>query len=260
MSEPKILVFDIETSPHLGWFWGLWKQNIRPDQIKMPSRMICFAAKWLGENKTIFRSEYHHGYPEMLRTLRDLLDEADVTVTYNGDKFDIKRVNKEFRLAGIPKPSPFVSVDLYKVIKKGEDWPSHSMGYIAEELGFSQKMKHHGFLLWREAMGDFGEDVQRKAWNIMRRYNRQDLRPTEDLFIEYRGEIVLPAAALFLPNDAFDLDDHPIPPCVNPVCQSSHVTRQGFRRTKTRRYRQYHCESCGKWFSDTRSESGVTAS
>lgn len=259
MPEPKILVFDIETSPHLSWHFGLWKQNIRPDQIKYPSRMICFAAKWVGENKIIFRSEYHHGQENMLLTLRQLLDEADVTVTYNGDKFDIKRVNREFRMAGIEKPSSFISVDLYKVIKKTEDWPSHQMGYISEELGLSQKMKHHGFLLWREAMGDFGEEVQRKAWNTMRRYNRQDLRPTEDLFFKYQAEIALPAAGLWYPGKVVD-DERPVPPCVNPLCQSTHVTRQGYRRTKTRRYPQYHCEDCGKWFSETRSDSGVTAS
>lgn len=258
MSGPRILVFDIETSPHLGWFWGLFKQNIRPDQIKEPSRIICFAAKWLGEKKIIFRSEYHHGQPEMLRTLFALLDEADVTVTYNGDKFDLKRANKEFRLAGLGEPSPSLSIDMYKIIKKREAWPSHQMGYIAEELGLSQKMKHHGFLLWREAMGDFGEERQRKAWNIMRRYNRQDLKPTEDLFHEYRADVALPAAGLWQEPVA-DLAA-PIPPCPNPLCADGHVTRQGFRRTKTRRYPQYQCQSCGKWFSETRSESGVTAS
>jgi DNA polymerase elongation subunit (family B) len=257
MSEPKILVFDIETSPHLGWFWGLWKQNIRPDQIKDASRMICFAAKWVGSNSITFRSEYHHSREEMLLTLRNLLDEADVIVTYNGDKFDMKRAKREFRLAGIEQPSSSISVDLYKVIKKSEDWPSHSMGYIAESLGLSQKMKHHGFLLWREAMGDFGEERQRKAWNIMRRYNKQDLKPTEDLFHRYEAEIALPAAGLWAPSAA---EDREVPSCPNPLCQSDHVTRQGYRRTKTRRYPQYHCETCGKWFSETRSESGVTAS
>jgi DNA polymerase elongation subunit (family B) len=255
VTGPKILVFDIETCPNLGWFWGLFKQNIRPDQIKEPTRMICFAAKWLGEQKIIFRSEYHHGQEEMLTTLRALLDEADVTVTYNGDKFDIKRVRKEFRLHGMEQPSDFISVDLYKIIKRIEDWPSHQMGYIAEELGLSQKMKHHGFLLWREAMGDFGEERQRKAWNIMRRYNRQDLKPTEDLFYRYEANIVLPAAGLFAPAP---LDLPPTPPCPNPLCQSTHVTRQGYKRTKTRRYPQYKCQTCGKWFSETRSELGVT--
>lgn len=254
---PKILVFDIETCPNLGWFWGLFKQNMRPDQIKEPSRMICFAAKWLGEKKIIFRSEYHHGHPEMVRTLFDLLDEADVSVTYNGDKFDIKRVNREFRQAGLGKPSSFISVDLYKIIKKIEDWPSHQMGYIAEELGLSQKMKHHGFLLWREAMGDFGEERQHKAWNIMRRYNRQDLKPTEDLFYKYETEISLPAAGLWTPATEADRE---IPPCPNPLCVEPHVTRQGFKRTKTRRYPQYQCKGCGKWFSETRSDMGVTAS
>lgn len=258
MPEPKILVFDIETSPHLSWHFNTRNVNIRPDQIKQPTRMICWAAKWVGEKRVYFGSEYHHDRPTMLLMLWSLIDEADVTVTYNGDNFDIPHVRREFHQAGLPDPSPFISVDMYKVIKKREKWASHQMGYITRELGLQEKLSHNGFEMWREAMGDFGEDRQRKAWNLMRRYNRQDLKPTEDLFNEYLPVIPnLPAAGLWTPPGPADPE---LPPCPNPLCVQPHVTRQGFRRTKTRRYPQFQCQGCGKWFSQNRSESGVTAS
>lgn len=258
--SPKILVWDIETSPHLSWHFNTRNVNIRPDQIKEPTRMICWAAKFVGEKKIYFASEYHNSKVEMLDQLFGLLDEADVTVTYNGDNFDIPHAQREFREAGLGQPSPFVSVDMYKVIRKREKWASHQMGYIAQRLGLQEKLSHNGFEMWREAMGDFGEERQRRAWNLMRRYNRQDLRPTEDLFLEYLPVIPnLPAAGLWLPEIA-DSPDIDLPICPNPLCLSTHVTRQGYKRTKTRRYPQYQCQSCGKWFSKNRSELGVSES
>jgi hypothetical protein len=259
VTGPKILTWDIETSPHKAWSFGTRNVNIYPDQIIEPTRMICWAAKWADEKKIYFRSEYHDGTERMLNDLWVLLNQADVTVTYNGDHFDHKHANREFHLGGLPKPSPSISVDMYKVIKKNETWASHKMDYITKGLSLSEKLAHHGFLLWREALGDFGEERQRKAWNIMRRYNKRDIPATEDLFHEYEPVITnLPAAGLWVPSEAPVRD---VPPCPNPLCHTEGaVTRQGYRRTKTRRYPQYQCQACGKWFSEQRSEIGVTAS
>lgn len=256
MSGPRILIFDIETSPHLSWHFGTRNLNIRPEQIKQPTRMICWAAKWYLEKPIYFRSEYHHCTEDMVQTLWKLLDEADMTVTYNGDKFDHPHAAREFRLMELSKPSPSISVDLYKVIKKNEVYASHQMGYISGQLELPGKLSHSGFRMWREAMGDFGEEAQHKAWGLMRRYNRQDLLPTEALFTEYLPVIPnLPSAGLFA--DPFT-DEHPLPVCPNPLCLSTHVVRQGYKLTKTRRYRQYQCQDCRRWFSETRSEMGVT--
>lgn len=257
MTSPKILIWDIETSPHLLWSFQTSKISwISPDQIVQPTRMICFAAKWYGEKKIIFRSEYHHDRDDMVRTLHQLLDEADATVTYNGDKFDHKHAGREFRLMGLPRPAPSVSIDLWKVGKKDAIWASHKMQYLAEQLQFSLKMQHHGFLLWRECMGDYGPERQKKAWAIMRRYNKQDLRPTEDLFEEFLPDLTnLPAPELYL--DPVE-DDGPPPPCANLFCRSENVQRRGYRMTKTRRYARYQCQDCGRWFSKTRSDLGVS--
>lgn len=263
---PKILTVDIETSPMQSWHFGTRNINITLPQIKEPSRMICWAAKWLGEKKVLFRSEYHDGQWQMLEHLWHLLDEADVVVGYNSDKFDLRKIRREFRLmnqqrvaVGMPSlgdPSPPVSVDLYKVIKKAEDWDSHKLAWITEQLELSGKLDNSGWPLWVACVDpDIDDDTKRKAWALMRRYNKRDVVTTEELFIEYRPLCNIPNLALW--GDAPVLTEDGRPPC--PSCKSHHVTRQGYKRTKVRRYPQYKCEDCGRWYSESKSDMGVSA-
>ncbi len=251
---PKILFLDIETSPHKVWSFRIFKTVIYPDHIIEPSRTICWSAKWRGQKRILFRSEYHDGYPAMLREARNLLDECDVAVAYNGDRFDFKKLRQQFRVNDIPQPSPFIQVDLMKVVKK-EDWPSASMDYVTGELGLARKVNSGGLLTWRECLGDFGEERQHKAWNLMRRYSKHDIPPLEALFDEYEADITnIPAVALYAP----ELPVIEIPPCPN-CPDGGRPTRQGYKRTKTRRYPRFQCQDCGRWYSQTRSEMGVDA-
>ena len=48
---PRILIFDIETSPELGYVWGRFKQFLAPVQVKQRSFMLTWSAKWLGEEE-----------------------------------------------------------------------------------------------------------------------------------------------------------------------------------------------------------------
>lgn len=248
---PKILTLDIETSPHLCYSFETWNTNIRPDQIIKPSRMTCWSAKWLHGDRVLFASEFHDGPEAMVVKMRDLLDAADIVVTYNGDKFDILRLNREFRLLGLVDPSPYISVDLYKVIKKRERWASHKLAYLTEQLELSGKMDNDGWELWLAIEGVYGEEAKRKAWIQMRRYSKRDSLTTEELFVEYRPNITtIPHVALF--DDEFVVTDEHCP-----TCNSSNTIRRGWRYTKTRRYPRRYCNDCGRWFSTTRSESGV---
>ena len=47
--KPKILTFDIETSPVEAYVWGLWDQNIPIDFVKTDWTIFAWAAKWLGK-------------------------------------------------------------------------------------------------------------------------------------------------------------------------------------------------------------------
>ncbi|MCH7779655.1 MAG: ABC transporter ATP-binding protein [Acidobacteria bacterium] len=77
MSDMKILVLDIETTPNDVYTWGLWQQNIMLPFLKDPTRMLCWAAKWLDDEDVYFASEVSIGREAMVSEIYDMVDEAD---------------------------------------------------------------------------------------------------------------------------------------------------------------------------------------
>jgi uncharacterized protein YprB with RNaseH-like and TPR domain len=140
----KILLLDIETSPLTAHVWGLWQQNVGLPQIVDSGRTLCFAAKWLGEDKVIFSSVEKTNPKRMLLKIWDLLEEADAVVHYNGTKFDIPTLNKEFLLNDLTPPAPYKQIDLLRVARSQFKFPSNKLDYVANVLGLGKKTKHIG--------------------------------------------------------------------------------------------------------------------
>src|SRR5438067_839754 len=111
----KILMVDIETAPHLAHVWGLWDQNIGLPQIIESGYTLCWAAKWLGEREIHF-SSMRDGKKRMIAKLHKLMSEADAVCTYNGNKFDLPTIHKDFLLQGLAPPPPSKSIDLLRVV------------------------------------------------------------------------------------------------------------------------------------------------
>ena len=247
---PKYLVLDVETAPMMGFHWGLWQQNIDPmSQVVEHPRMLCFGAKWHGEKRITFRSEYHHSRTEMLSTLRDLLDEADAVVGWNSARFDRPWIVGEIDKEGLGVPAPSQDIDLMKVAKKTFRLPSYKLDYVAQHhYGLAGKVSHQGFRLWRDVLiGD--EDAQAKAWRKMRQYQVGDVRVTDEVFTRMKPFIYkLPSPALFS-------EDGEVEAC---GCGSTDLEKRGFATTTTRRYQRYQCRGCGAWHQDSRSSGAVT--
>lgn len=184
--EDRLLVIDIETMANLAWVWDTWQQNIYPKQIVKHKRTICFAAKWVGEGKVHYYSEFHNTRDEMIEAAWKLLDEADAVITYNGKRFDIKHLNTEFKLAGFNPPSHFQHIDLLQVTRREFAFGSNRLESVADRMGIGQKEENEGFALWLKC-----EAGDASAWKRMRAYNRKDVQLTEELFQEYRPWITL---------------------------------------------------------------------
>jgi DNA polymerase elongation subunit (family B) len=258
VTGPKTLTFDIERCPHLSWHFGTRDVRIGPGQNVIPSRTICWAAKWRDKRTVMFHAEWEDSHRDMLQGIRDLLDEADVVVGYNSDNFDLPVLRWEFQQAGIEPPSPFVSVDLYKVIRREfKSAPFNStLAYITNKLSLSGKLETGGYYeLWASISNPDDPNRPRNLARF-RRYNKRDVVTTEELLDVLESRVLnIPSVALYAP----EVPSVEIPPC--PRCEDGgRPTRQGYKRTKLRRYAQYQCQACGRWFSETRSEMGVTTS
>lgn len=231
---PKILTLDIETSPNLAHVWSLWNVNVGLSQLRDSGQVISFAAKWFGDRKVFFHSDFHDGHPAMVRAAHALLDEADVLVHYNGNTFDIPHLNAEFARAGMTPPSPYKQVDLLRVVKSNFRFPSNKLQYVSTALGLEGKLQHAGHELWVKCMAD-----DPKAWNIMRRYNKQDVVLTEKLY-----EKLLPWAGGH-PHTGLYAVDGARECCAR--CGSEDLERRGFAYTPLGKFQQYRCKGCGGW-------------
>jgi hypothetical protein len=118
----------------------------------------------------------------LLRSLWDLLNEADFVVTQNGRKFDIKKINARLIMKGFIKPSTFRQIDTLEIAKRQFGFTSRKLEYMTEKLcSMNVKSKHKkfpGFELWAECLKDNTE-----AWEEMEEYNKGDVLSLEELYI-----------------------------------------------------------------------------
>jgi DNA polymerase elongation subunit (family B) len=235
----RILTIDIETTPNLAHAWRLWDENIGLEQLLEPTEILCWAAKWYGKSKVEFSSEFHDGREAMIQQAWDLLDDADVVLHYNGRRFDVPHLNREFLSLGFDPPAPFQQIDLLETVKRQFKFPSNRLAYVSKALGLGGKVSHEGHALWIGCMA--GETA---AWERMRRYNIGDVKLTEQLY-----DRLLPWIQRHPSHGAMSGKD------VCPACGSDDLQHRGHSYTRIGSYQRYQCNACGKWSRATRRSS-----
>ncbi len=227
----KILLLDIETAPNIVYTWGLRDQNISINQIEQSGYVMCYAAKWYGQKGIKFVAGHHHGHKKMLKSMHELLDEADVVVHYNGQSFDIPTLNKEFIIHKMKPPAPYKQVDLYRVGKANFRFQSHKLDYITQALDLGAKIRHEGQDLWTKCMkGDRG------AWGRMKKYNIGDVVLLEKLY-----DRVKPWIKGHPNHSTYKM----IAAC--PPCGSTSLQRRGTAINAKGAYPRFQCRDCGAW-------------
>jgi DNA polymerase elongation subunit (family B)/ribosomal protein S27AE len=231
IEAPRILFLDIETRPNLGYFWRLYDENIGVNQLVDEHQVLCFAGKWLGVDGIEFYSSHRDGKEGMVHEAHRMLDEADVVMHWNGKKFDIPHLNKEFVMMGLEPPSTFKQVDLMMVVRSRFKFASNKLQHISKTFGLEGKFDHEGFDLWVKCMA--GEN---EAWETMAKYNKQDVILLEQIY-----EKILPW-----------IKSHPSVPLYRgvgkcPNCGSDSIIARGKAYTNLRTYQRYKCSDCGAW-------------
>lgn len=230
LPDQKILLLDIEWRPVKAYVWGAWKENIHPEKIIEDGGLLCVGAKWLGEKTVHLFSEWEHGHVDMLKAIHEMMSYADAIVTYNGDKYDIRKLEGEFVLHGLPPTPPCTSIDCLKAVKRFGFFMNR-LGFVAPFLGLGGKLEHEGMGLWTKVMnGD--ANAQRR----MARYCIQDVKLLEKLYLKIRPYI----------------RNHPhmgktgAAEC--PSCGGKHTHSRGTARTRCFKRQRLQCQDCGHWF------------
>jgi len=226
--KPRILVIDIETAPASGFIWKLFDVNVSLSQLIDTSKVICFAAKWLGDKKVMFHSNQEDTHKAMIKKAWLLFNEADAVIGYNSKNFDCKILNKEFILEGLPPPNPYKHIDLLQTMRQNFKFMSNKLDHISQELGIGKKTSHQGFELWQACMNN-----DTKAWRLMKKYNINDVKLTEELY-----ERVVPWL-----KTTFNFNEHS-EEVVCPNCGSHNLTKNGKYLSPNRAYQKYICKDC----------------
>lgn len=239
----RVLILDIETAPILAHVWSIWQQNVGLNQIEADWHILSWSAKWLGDSKVMYLDQRHAkdvgNDKNLLRPLWKLLDEADVVITQNGKRFDIKKLNARFIMHGMKPPSSFKQIDTKEIAKKHFAFTSNRLEYLTDNLCTKYKKLQHkkfpGFELWKECLGGNIE-----AWKEMETYNKHDVLATEELYQK------------LMPWDNtvnFNLYREGTENACS--CGSKDFYKYGFYYTQKGKFQRYQCKACGSETHDS---------
>lgn len=233
----RVLLFDVECSPNIGYTWGRWEQTVI--EFIKERQIICFSYEWLdtGEFGTLALPDFP-GYKKnpddnkaLIRALHALYSKADIIVGHNLDRFDDRRANTDFIKHKLPPPPPHKTVDTLKIARKHFDFNGNRLSDLGAFLGLGSKVRHGGFELWKKCLAGC-----LKAWAKMRRYCRGDVRLLKKIYLRFLPWIVNHPNMTW--NDRLE-------GCPN--CRSKNLKREGRRYTKTGSTLRFSCRDCGRW-------------
>ena len=185
-NNPKILIFDIETSYIEIASWGINKQYINKNQILNDWFIISYAAKWLYDENiysSVLTSKeaIKKDDKRILKELWELLNKCDIAITYNGNNFDIPKVNTRFIINEIYPPSNYKSIDVFQTISRNFAFTSRAMDYVNLTLDLERKKETGGLDLWKRCIAGDGHSL-----NDMLDYNEQDVIALQETYLAVR--------------------------------------------------------------------------
>lgn len=238
--KPKILFWDVETSPLLGWAWGAYETDIL--KIEQDVKIISVAWRWEHENKThVLALPDFDGYRpnpfkindgKLIQKIWELVGEADVIVAQNGDKFDMRIANARMFALGIKPPKTPIQVDTLKIARRYFNLSVYKLDDILRYVGLPGKVSTGGKELWFKCMsGDM------EAWKKMKQYNKNDVDILPALYDKMKG---WNKSGPILTN--FTREHMTCPTCLKPT-----LIKRGLTPLRTGWKQEYSCSNCGKW-------------
>lgn len=234
--QVKRLVWDIETSPNIGYFWRPgWRVSIGHDNIIRERAVICICYKWVGQKK-VHSLVWNNGNDEkMIREFLKIAMEADELIAHNGDQFDLTWFQGRCLKHGLDPSPVFTTVDTLRISRKNFNFNSHKLEYLASHLTGEHKLKTD-FSLWRDVC-----DGDKKALDNMVRYCKQDVRVLEHVW-DLMKSFYRPKthAGVLAGHDRWTC---PHDGSFNVKMDKCRVTAAGVKRY------QFKCKDCGRYYT-----------
>ena len=86
---------------------------------------------------------------ETTKSVWKLLDEADIVVAHNGNRFDLKWINASFLKHGMLPPSPYKTIDTLTQSRGQFYQNTHKLDDLSRRHLGNKKVNTGGFDLWR---------------------------------------------------------------------------------------------------------------
>lgn len=237
-TKAKVLLYDIEVSRDIVEGYGN-KWEFKVVKTVRHQELMCFAYKWLGEKKIHYVSRHDFAtYKEFVEALWEILDEADITIAHNGNKFDNKMANRFFVKEGLGPVSPYKSIDTLQVARNTFKFQSNSLNDLGEYLGLGSKRK----ITYADIENDFLNNPTPKIERLMKEYNIQDVVLLENIYNTFRPYIKNhPNLGDLLQRDQ-----------ICPKCGSDHLQKRGVNKRRNGEVQRYQCQNCGGWTNEAK--------
>jgi len=234
---PRILLLDIETAPMEVYVWGLYKQFIPHDNIIKDWCMLSWNAKWLYDDEmksdlVTAEEAIERNDKRIVQSIHKLLDDADIIIGHNLDRFDDRKIKARFITNGIEPPSPYRTVDTLKITRREFALPSYKQDYLTKYFGLTNKInvsEFGGFDLWKNCVTGNEE-----ALKTMLHYNKYDVIGLEELYLKVRPYIKNH------PNLGVLMDDDTCPNCASEHLEETDSTYF----TTANKFPVYRCLNC----------------
>lgn len=238
--KSRNLYYDLEVAPALGWFFGNgYQTNIY--HVETYPKVISYSCQWEGE-KEIFGKTLadYPGYKpsrfdiddtKLVKELHEIMEEADVLIGHNSDKFDMLHINTRFLENQLLPLDKKIQIDTLKIARKYFKMPRNNLDeiyrFIYKKPGKTKD--RYNDLIWPCLDGDKG------AWKKMLKYNKRDVFITREVYRAMRGfHHTHPNLNFFTRGEKT---------CGN--CQKQTLMKDGLRYRKAGIFQRYRCKNCG---------------
>jgi hypothetical protein len=247
--KKKRLIFDIEVSPNIGWFWKPEHYTrVSHENIILEGAIICICWKWEDE-KTVYALTWDekHNERKMLETFIKETERADEIVTHNGNTFDLPWVRTRCLVNHVPMMPEYTSIDTCKEARQHFNFMSNKLSHIAKVCGLGEKLETGGAKLWKQVLMGETEIENRDFWKrLLLGNNKRALQKmvsyckNDVLLLERVWKVMSP---YLKPKSHFGSSTNSCPECgsFKVIINKQRVTASGLRRVC------FQCTECGKY-------------